>query len=83
MDGLPFRILVQVFSFVGLVWAWFGLVWPCVGSVKSLCFPMIPLGLALVWLGLAGFGFCEIIIFSNESAWFGIGLAWFGRVCVL
>ena len=33
------------------------------------------LGLALVWLGLAGGVFCKLIAFSTESAWFGLGLA--------
>ena len=33
------------------------------------------LGLALVWLGLAVGVFCELIAFSNESAWFGLGWA--------
>ena len=49
------------------------------------------LGLALVWLGLAGGVFCKLIVFSNESVWFGIGLAlvlaliwaWFCFGCVL
>ena len=45
------------------------------GSVKSLRFPLNPLGLALAWLGLAVCGFCETIAFSNESGWFGLGLA--------
>ena len=59
---------------------------------------MDPLGLALVWLGLAVCGLCEIIVFSNESAWFGLvwpcvpnvsplffsdESAWFGRARIL
>ena len=48
--------------------------------VNSLCFPTNLLGLALVWLGLVFGVFSKIIVFSNESAWFGLGLAWF--VCL-
>ena len=40
------------------------------------------LGLASVWFGLAGGVFCKIIVLSHESAWLGVGLAWFGLVCV-
>ena len=64
---------------LGLVWGWFGLVWPQAHVMESLLFPMDLLGLGLVWLGLAA-GACDgIIAFSNGSAWFGVGLAWFGR----
>ena len=46
-------------------------------------FFIIRLGLALVWLGLASGAFCKTIVFSSESAWFGLGFAlvWLGLAC--
>ena len=46
--------------------------------MEYLPFPMDLLGSGLVWLGLAAGAFAGIIAFSNGSAWFGFGLAWFG-----
>ena len=42
------------------------------------------LGLGMVCLGLALLVFCGVIVFSNESAWFGLGLAlvWLGLALV-
>ena len=59
-----------------------GLVWPGVGLVILLCFPMTLLGLGMDWLVLARCGFCGTVVFSLASAWFGLGLAQFGLVCV-
>ena len=39
-------------------------------------------GLGVVWLGLARCGFCGTAVFSRASAWFGLGLARLGLVCV-
>ena len=68
-----------------VVWPWFGfgLAWLAVRFVRSSCFPLSLLGLASVWFGLARGVFCKLIVLSNESACFGIGLAWFGLVCFL
>ena len=42
--------------------------------MESLRFPMDLLGLGPVWFGLA-VGACDgIIVFSDGSAWFGVGL---------
>ena len=49
--------------------------------MKSLCLPTVPLGLALVWLGLAVCAFVEAH-FGFGLAWLGLGLVWLGlAVC--